>query len=144
MSTIEKLLSANDTGETGTHQSGFLIPKDILTLNFFPRLSASTKNPRCIIDARDEAQEEWTFNFIYYNNKFFGGTRNEYRLTCMTEYVRRYSLKEGDTVILGKTDVRFYEVAYRRKNEPVKDLGGGKKVLRLSGNWTIIDTGQFA
>lgn len=143
-STVEKVLSANDTGETGAHQAGLLIPKDVLTLEFFPTLDPSVKNPRCVIDVRDSAGEEWTFNFIYYNNKLFGGTRNEYRLTCMTEFIRRYALKEGDSVIFRRVTDRLYEIDYRRKNEPVKLLADGQKVLRLSGNWMVIDIDPFA
>ncbi len=140
MSTIEKVLSANDTGETGGHQAGLLIPKDVQTLEFFPALDPSVKNPRCVIDFRDAAGEEWTFNFIYYNNKLFEGTRNEYRLTCMTGFIRSYSLKQGDTIIFGKPDGRFYEVSYRRKDDPVKTFADGTKILRLSGDWMVIDT----
>jgi hypothetical protein len=142
--TVEKVLSANDTGETGGHQAGLLIPKDILTLEFFPYLDPSTKNPRCVIDLLDAAGDEWTFNFIYYNNKFFGGTRNEYRLTCMTEFIRRYSLKEGDVVIFKKTIGRYYDLSYRRKDQPIKENADGSKVLRLSGNWVVIDSDEFA
>lgn len=142
--TVEKILSANDTGETGGHQAGLLIPKDLLTLAFFPHLDSSVKNPRCVIDLRDAAGEEWTFNFIYYNNKWFGGTRNEYRITCMTEFIHRYSLKEGDVVIFIKPIGRFYELSYRRKDEPMKENPDGSKVLRLTGNWVVIDTDEFA
>ena len=142
--TVEKVLSANDTGETGGHQAGLLIPKDISTLEFFPHLDPTTKNPRCVIDLRDAAGDEWTFNFIYYNNKFFGGTRNEYRLTCMTEFIRRYSLKEGDVVIFKKAKGRSYELSYRRKDEPITENADGSKVLRLSGNWVVIDSNELA
>ncbi len=141
-STVEKVLSANDTGETGTHQAGLLIPKDVLTLAFFPALDRSIRNPRCVIDVRDAAGEEWTFNFIYYNNKRFGGTRNEYRLTCMTEFIRRYALKEGDSVVFKRVTAREYEIDYRRKDQPMKQLADGRKVLRLSGNWIVIDADQ--
>jgi hypothetical protein len=142
-STVEKILSANDTGETGAHQVGFLIPKNVVTLNFFPKLDPSTLNPSCVIDFRDPAGEEWTFKFIYYNNKFFDGTRNEYRLTRMTGFIRRYSLKQGDRVIFKRTTGRFYDIDYRRKDDPVKKLADGTKILRLSGNWVVIDTDEF-
>ena len=143
-STVEKVLSANDAGETGGHQAGLLIPKDLLTLAFFPNLDSTVKNPRCVIDLRDSAGDEWTFNFIYYNNKRFGGTRNEYRITCMTDFIRRYSLKGGDVVIFKKTASRFYELSYRRKDDPLKAFADGSKVLRLTGNWVVIDTDEFA
>lgn len=141
---VEKTLSANDTGETGGHQAGLLIPKDVLTLEFFPKLDRSIKNPRCTLDLRDPAGEDWTFNYIYYNNRLFGGTRNEYRLTCMTEFIRRYSLKEGDTVIFKRTNGRSYEIQYRRKNDPIRKTADGAKVLRLSGTWMVIDTDHIA
>jgi hypothetical protein len=140
---VEKVLSANDTGETGAHQAGLLIPKDVLTLEFFPRLDPSVKNPRCVIDLRDAAGEEWTFNFIYYNNKLFNGTRNEFRLTGMTEFIRRYALKAGDSVIFTRTNARDYKIDYRRKDEPVKRAADGSRVLRLSGNWVVVDTDKF-
>jgi hypothetical protein len=140
---IEKVLTANDTGETGAHQAGILVPKDIQTLQFFPKLDSSIRNPRCVIDFRDAGGEEWTFNFIYYNNRLSGGTRNEYRLTGMTEFVRRYLLKKGDTVIFVRPTARFYGLDYRRKDQPMKKLSDGRKVLQLSGNWTIIDTDEF-
>jgi hypothetical protein len=142
--TVEKVLSPNDTGETGGHQAGLLIPKDVVTLAFFPRLDPSVKNPRCVIDLRDAAEEEWTFNFIYYNNKLFGGTRNEYRLTGMTEFIRRYALKAGDSIIFSRTDGRAYKIDYRRRDEPIKRAADGSRVLRLSGNWVVIDTDKLA
>jgi hypothetical protein len=141
-STVEKILSANDTGETGTHQAGLLIPKSPIVLQFFPKLDPSVKNPRRVMDFLDAAGEEWTFNFIYYNNRLFGGTRNEYRLTCLTEFIRRYTLKENDTVIFKKNGVS-YKVDYRRKDQPVKNLSDGSKMLKLSGNWRVIDTANL-
>jgi hypothetical protein len=143
-STVEKSLSANDTGVTGAHQAGLFIPWDVVKTGFFPTLDASTKNPRCPIDLRDPAGEEWTFNYIYYNNANFGGTRDEYRLTCMTKFFRRHDLKTGDTVIFKRPSARLYEVSYRRKDDPVKKLADGTKVLRLTGNWVVIDTDEFA
>jgi hypothetical protein len=143
-STVEKVLSANDTGETASHQAGLVIPKKIAALEFFPKLDPSTKNPRCVIDLRDAAGEEWTFNYIYYNNGLFDGTRNEYRLTCMTEFIRRYDLKEGDTVMFKRPTDRFYGIDYRRKDQPLTTLPDGRKVLKLSGNWTVLNTDEFA
>ena len=143
-STVEKLLSANDTGETGAHQAGLLIPWEVVKTGFFPYLDASIKNPRCPIDLRDFAGEEWTFNYIYYNNAYFGGTRNEHRLTCMTKFLRRHDLKTGDTVIFKRLSAHLYEVGYRRKDDPVRNLPDGTKVLRLTGNWVVVDTDDFA
>ena len=103
--TIRKILSPNDTGETGGNQAGILIPKKQRILSFFPALRTSERNPRAHIVFKDHAGQQWEFAFIYYNNRRFGGTRDEYRLTRMTEYIRRWKLSTGDEIILDR-DVR--------------------------------------
>jgi hypothetical protein len=131
---ITKELSANDTGETGTHQAGILIPKDSLILSFFPPLDSSTKNPRHSIAFVDPSGSRWTFQFIYYNNIHFGGTRNEYRLTCMTQYMRSHNLKAGDELILSREGDAHYAVKFKRKCAAL--VTNGK--LQLGSNWKVV------
>jgi hypothetical protein len=135
MNAVEKELSGNDTGETGTHQAGMLIPKGGDILKFFPPLSRDTRNPRTVIDVVDETGREWSFNFIYYNNKFFGGTRNEFRLTGMTEYIRAFNLKTGDVLVLEKVSDRHIRIRYRRKD---RTTTGGALKLGMGG-WRVVD-----
>ncbi|MGN6120553.1 MAG: EcoRII N-terminal effector-binding domain-containing protein [Rhodanobacter sp.] len=132
---IAKLLSANDTGETGGHQAGILIPRDEALLSFFPALDPAVLNPRCHIRFLDDSGTFWEFAFIYYNNKFFGGTRNEYRLTCMTKFIRQAGLVQGDDLVLIQEKGR-YRVTYQRKKE-----GRGLKngVLKLGTGWRVVD-----
>ena len=85
---ISKKLSANDVGMNGNHQAGILIPKNREILSFFPYLGENEKNPRVNLKFTDPYGKDWIFSFIYYNNKFFGGTRNEFRLTRMTTFLR--------------------------------------------------------
>lgn len=132
MHTIEKVLSANDTGETGGHQAGILVPKDPRILGFFPHLDRNIKNPRAVVDIRDDTGHEWTFNFIYYNNHLFGGTRNEFRLTGMTAFFREFNLKTGDTLVFRRVSARHLNLSYRRAKR-------GSKVLKLSGTWKVIE-----
>lgn len=132
ITSIEKDLSANDTGETGAHQAGILVPKDPSILGFFPPLGKAVKNPRVPIDAFDDAGHEWTFKFIYYNNRLFGGTRNEYRLTGMTAFFRRFDLRAGDTLIFRRVSNHRLNVSYRRANQ-------GQQVIRLSTGWKVIE-----
>lgn len=132
---IEKTLSANDTGETGGHQAGILVPKGGGVLPFFPHLNETLKNPRAVLDLIDDAGREWTFAFIYYNNRFFGGTRNEYRLTGMTAFLREFNLKAGDTVILKRESPRQIRITFKRAREK-------SKVLKLSTMWKVIE-GEF-
>ena len=42
---IEKTLSKNDTGETGGHQAGILVPKEPDILGFFPRQAGARGPP---------------------------------------------------------------------------------------------------
>lgn len=129
---IEKTLSKNDTGETGGHQAGILVPKEPAILGFFPQLADKIKNPRVPLDLLDDTGREWTFMFIYYNNKFFGGTRNEYRVTGMTAYLREFNLKAGDKVILRRESPRILRITFKR-------AGDRKGVLKLSATWKVID-----
>lgn len=131
---IAKVLSANDTGETGTHQAGILVPKDPALLSFFPRLDPSQYNPRVHLRFVDDSGTFWEFAFIYYNNALFEGTRNEYRLTRMTTYIRQARLIVGDELLLSRDGER-YTVSYRRKQK--KEQAG--RVLQLGTSWRVIE-----
>lgn len=137
--TIEKKLSQNDLGLTGSHQAGMLIPKRKEILGFFPYLNPEEKNPRCVLHFEDDAGTIWRFNYIYYNNKFYGGTRDEYRLTGMTAFLRTSKLVVEDTVILVRHDDGEYTIDYRRKNEIKLTENEGRIRLKLSDTWTVID-----
>lgn len=143
---ITKVLSMNDTGETGGHQAGILIPRGGDVLKFFPDLGCEVKNPRVSMYFTDEAGKEWKLNFIYYNNKFFdkNGTRNEYRLTGMTAYFRENGLKAGDSITLlhktSGTDIIQYKrsAAANIKTVVTEDSKTIKRLV-LGGNWRVID-----
>lgn len=132
--TIKKELSANDTGETGGHQAGILVPKDPEILSFFPPLDGSQKNPRHRLMFTDGSGDKWGFSFICYNNKFFGGTRNEYRLTCMTEFMRSHNLKAGDELVLSREEGARYRISFKRKHDPISSDGK----LRLGSTWKVV------
>ena len=132
-SRIAKILSANDVGATGAHQSGILVPKDPDVLSFFPLLDARHYNPRCHLQFIDDSGTSWTFAFIYYNNSLFGKGVNEYRLTRMTRYIRQAGLSAGDELILTRDDDR-YAVTHRRMHH----LDRGGRVLRLGTTWRTI------
>lgn len=130
--TISKTLSSNDTGETGGHQAGILVPKEPEILGFFPKLDKSHKNPRANLLFVDAEDYEWNFVFIYYNNKFFGGTRNEYRLTGMTRYIRENNLKQGDEMVMSVDDEGKRSIVCKRKDT----VADGPLVLK--GTWKVI------
>lgn len=133
---ITKELSANDTGDTGGHQAGILVPKEPRILAFFPKLDRSELNPRHHLVFHDDDGQRWEFAFIYYNNRYFGGTRNEYRLTRMTPYIRGCGLKPADHIILRRdpeSGRRF--ISYRRANRLERTASGA---LKLGGSWKEI------
>jgi hypothetical protein len=130
---IVKILSANDTGDTGGHQAGILVPREPEVLAFFPKLDARQYNPRVHLRFVDDGGTFWEFAFIYYNNKFFDGTRNEYRLTRMTKYIRQAGLAVGDEVILSRDGDR-YRVSNKRKQQAERING----ILKLGSGWRVV------
>lgn len=132
---ISKVLSSNDTGETGGHQAGMLIPKGGEILEFFPALNGDEKNPRTYLYFIDDVNKRWKFNFIYYNNKFFGGTRNEYRLTGMTAYIRQNNLKTGDTIVLSRDDIGILSIRFERQNS----TSSSSPKLVITGTWKVVN-----
>ncbi|MCW9013521.1 MAG: hypothetical protein OQL06_07025 [Gammaproteobacteria bacterium] len=137
---ISKQLSANDIGLTGGHQAGILVPKEPAVLGFFPSLDSKTKNPRIKLIVRElDDNTRWEFNFIYYNNKFFDGTRNEFRLTCMTKYLRAVDAKVDDELVFQMDENGSIYVHCNRNNI----LGPGMNddgVLVLGGGWKVINS----
>jgi hypothetical protein len=129
---IAKELSRNDTGETGGHQAGILIPREEFILAFFPSLDRSVKNPRYQLYFTDPFGVRWKFSYIYYNNRFFGGTRNEYRLTCMTAFLRSANLKAGDKLTLHREGTS-YRISYRRANQQEQGTR-----LKLGSTWRVV------
>ena len=134
---VENILSANDCGLTGGHQAGALIPKEDRILGFFPKLNNKEKNPRCVLHFVDDSGASHRFCFIYYNTRLLGcGTRNEYRLTCMTEYIRSSDLKVGDVLVFSRQDGE-YHVSYRRQATKETQTDDGV-ILVCSGKWKVV------
>lgn len=137
--TISKFLTANDSGETGAHQAGLLIPKQGDILSFFPSLDSERLNPRVHLQFRDHIGRAWNFSFIHYNNRRFGGTRNEFRLTRMTKYIREANLRKGDEIQMHRDVNGDYSISHRRaRNGPVSKERGGKTVIKLGASWRVV------
>ena len=79
-----KRLSANDTGATDSHQVGIYLPEAVVHGAMPSIRRFDTQNPdlnvSCNIRSHGPAKNE--VRAVYYNNKYFGGTRDEARLTC--------------------------------------------------------------
>lgn len=131
---FEKTLTANDTGETGGHQAGMHISKSQPEfIRFMPRLKPDVKNPDAWIVCRDEKGYDWSFRFVYYNNKHHdeGGMRDEYRITHMTKFFRAIGATEGDIFrISGKPGSGEYSVFIRKPPDQEQPATGP---IRLRG-----------
>ena len=135
MITFEKILSANDTGESGSHQAGILVPKSVPELlDFLPKLADGIKNPDTLLDCCDKDGTWWRWRFIYYNNKFYDikGTRNEYRITRMTRYLKLFGAKAGDRLQFtqrkdGGYNIVLIKSTIRKSNQTIK-LAGWRRV----------------
>jgi hypothetical protein len=127
---LRKFLTRNDIGTTGSHQAGIHVPKAVL--GHFPRLDSSRLNPDCWISVEsDHGSFRW--RFIYYNNRKAGGTRDEYRLTHIREFLLRAGAKAGDILEV----VRMGSDAYRCR--VINANGGGDAlVLSTSGPWRVV------
>jgi len=112
-SEVEKILSANDLGDTTSHQAGFLVPHKIVRAGYFPTLKDNSRNPRLklkFIEMDGVLQHE--VNYIKYNNKVFGGTRYEYRITGVIGLFRHNLLRAGDSIIFKPINKYVFGVSF--------------------------------
>lgn len=94
-----KRLSANDTGLTGGHQVGIYLPKAAVGATL-PSISTKTlQNPECSLKAQitSHGLPEQTLRGIYYNNRLFGGSRNEHRLTRWNTDVKDSPIQDPES-----------------------------------------------
>ena len=136
---FSKVLEKNDIGLTGSHQAGIHIPKRNKELiAFFPMLDEAMKNPDVWIDCLDDDDIEWRLRFIHYNNKFHdqNGTRDEYRLTHTTSFLRKMNAEPGDHFLLScHKGENLYRIAVR-KSAP-QPFGEGRMRVALTG-WSKV------
>lgn len=135
---VEKKLSPNDIGLTGSHQAGILVPKKSELLAFFPALDPNIANPRIVIRFLDDFDQVWKFNLIYYNNKLRGGTRNEYRLTGMTAFMRSAGASVGDILVFENNDDEYF-IRIKKTSVTSEEEEDGVVTLVLDNSWRIIN-----
>lgn len=138
---VYKVLSKNDTGETHSHQSGITIPKVVAKSGIFPELSTEILNHRKDITFFDEDGVAWNFQYIYYNDIFFGKPKekghNEFRLTCVRNYIKKYNIKSGNQIWFSIDDNGVRHIGYIDSEKDVKDTTN-VKVIKLSNGWHCI------
>lgn len=133
---LVKTLSSNDVGSTGGHQSGVVIPINIATGDFFPTLDVGMINPRIQLDALVEATgKNFRLNFIYYNGKLHGSsTRNEFRLTGISTFLKDFAAQEGDRLVITKAGDLRYSLKVEPSSAPNEER---EIVVTLSKDWSF-------
>lgn len=138
--TFIKTLSANDVGTTGGHMGGILVPKgDGELLAFLPRLDPSVLNPSAWIDCETPDGGTLRLRFVYYNNRMHApnGTRNEYRITYLTKFLRDANAKEGDAFEIaqdeGAENYRIRVIATETVAEVDEEDDGPVRITLTSG-----------
>jgi hypothetical protein len=130
-------LSKNDLGLTGGHQAGIVVPREIVKKGFFPFLDQSIKNPRTTIHFQLSDSSILCAQYIYYNSKILGcGTRNEFRLTCLTGYFRSEHLCVGDILKFGKidNDEALFQLSSIKTKENHNDFDFDKPLI-IHADW---------
>ncbi len=109
-----KFISANDSGETGGHQSGFLMPKNVIS-EMFGRIGVRGEN------FTEEIRIEWQDGYVTDSCfKYYGiSTRNEYRLTRFgREFDFSNRISTGDVLVLSKVkDLYFKAFVLKTEDE---------------------------
>ena len=115
---FSKFITANDTGTTGGHQSGFHIHKSAWTL-FFDSPGQKGTNKDKWITIKWQGDFETSSRVIYYGV----GTRNEYRLT---RFGRGFPFLSDDNVgnllIICKKSSDYYEAFVLRSDDDIEDF----------------------
>lgn len=140
MKKFAKSLSANDVGSTGAHMAGILVPKsDGELLAFLPQLDPKQLNPSAWIDCVAPDGTELRLRFVYYNNRHHtpGGTRNEYRITHLTGFLRDAGAKEGELFEIsqeeGSSTYQIRVINGRNENVSSVDADGPVRIKLTSG-----------
>ena len=141
---VYKVLTRNDTGETHSHQSGMSVPKEIARSGIFPILGKDRLNPRVEVDFYDDNSVKWTFQYIYYNDLFFGKEKgkghDEYRLTCIKDFLRSNMVVSGDSIWFYIDDNGIRHVGIEKQNQSIyNDEDGNIKItISSNSNWKYV------
>ena len=131
---VYKRLSANDMGETNSHQAGIHVPKNLT--EFFPDLDENILNPRVTLRLINEREEIGVCEYIHYNNKLIDGrTRDEYRITRIRPFLVDSGAQMGDVVEFVRVADNRYHVRVLSSNSIPDD---GKVIVDLSRGWVTV------
>ena len=134
-----KVLTRNDSGETNSHQSGITIPKEIANSKIFPTLGKDKLNPREELIFYDDESNMWSFQYIYYNDIYFGKDKkhghDEHRLTCVKQYFKKNNIISGDTICFSIDSRGVRHISFEKNG---KTLNENSDVIKLGNGWRYI------
>jgi Restriction endonuclease EcoRII, N-terminal len=131
---VIKRLSANDVGITGSHQAGLHIPKNSPLIRLMPRIMLKEVNPRLDLPLlAPSVNRSFIAQFIYYNNSLRGGTRDEFRLTCVRELLKDIGASVGDQLVFDFEDGSEVVISLVKPHE-IDD----NEPLAWTGSWKVI------
>jgi hypothetical protein len=135
---IAKQLTANDLGLTGGHQAGIHVPKDSPLVSLIEEDSRGEENPRVTLNLFDE-QTGFTCSstLIYYNNSRRGGTRDEYRITGTTTFLKLIGAEMGDELVLKVDDAETLLVSLVKRSI-LESKDNDDEPIKLNGKWRFI------
>ena len=126
---FSKFITANDTGATGGHQSGFHIHKNSWNL-FFDSQGERGINKDIHVTIKWQDDFETSSRFIYYGV----GTRNEYRLTRVGKnFPFLHDATIGDLLVICKKSSDYYEAFVLQSDEEIDEFFAA---LNISSNDT--------
>jgi hypothetical protein len=133
---VQKLISANDIGLTGSHQAGIHIPKTLTW--FFPVLDEHTLNPDYWLTITTGYGDSHLSLYIHYNNKIVTekGTRDEFRITRIVPALRSAGASAGSVVEFARQSMDEYTLdVVQTDNRKSED---DPIVIDISKPWKVI------
>ena len=113
-----KFITANDTGTTKSHQSGFHLPMNSWEMFFDdPRQKGTLMDKRITIRWQDD--HETSSRVVYYGEK----TRNEFRITRLgRNFPYRTDENVGDLLIICKRSSDHYEAFILQRDADIEEF----------------------
>ena len=84
----------------------------------------------------DQNGNVWEFSLVYYNNKKFGKTRDEFRLTGMTKFMRTFGLKKGDKIKFAKDRKNRLKITCVKEVDQLKKYSK-RRYLEVHASWCV-------
>jgi len=136
---FSKFITANDTGATGGHQSGFHIHKNSWQL-FFDSAGQKGGNKDVFVKIKWQNDFETDSRFIYYGT----GTRNEYRLTRFGKgfpFLQEDNV--GDLLVISRKADPYYEGYVLSRDEDIDEFFNAFGITPTETNGILPNTSEL-